>query len=163
MSGAAKTGFDIQRASASDPAAAALIRRHLDQMAAQSPEESCHALDGSGLDAPDVAFFLLRKDGKAIAMGALKTLQNDGRELKSMHTASEARGTGAGKAMLEFLLDHARAEGARAIYLETGSTSDFDPARKLYEGYGFVECDPFEGYTFDPWSLFMRLDLDRAA
>ncbi|AXT34847.1 GNAT family N-acetyltransferase [Phaeobacter sp. LSS9] len=152
----------ITRASPAEPEARSLIRRHLDQMAAQSPEESCHALDGSGLDAPDVAFFLLRREGTAIAMGALKTLSGGGRELKSMHTVAEARGSGAGRQMLEFLLHRARAEQATAIYLETGSTPDFLAARRLYESYGFVECPPFEGYTEDPWSLFMRLDLPAA-
>lgn len=162
MNRAVATGFDIAPASPADPEAAALIRRHLDQMAAQSPADSCHALDGNGLDAPDVAFFLLRQNGKAIAMGALKQLSGGAKELKSMHTVAEARGTGAGRAMLDFLLATAGAEAATAIYLETGSTDDFAPARKLYEAYGFVECDPFEGYEPDPWSLFMRLDLAAA-
>ncbi|MFV1599601.1 MULTISPECIES: GNAT family N-acetyltransferase [unclassified Phaeobacter] len=157
------TDIAITRASASEPEAQALIKRHLAQMAAQSPAESCHALDGSGLDAADVAFFLLRRDGRAIAMGALKSLRDGGCELKSMHTLAEARGSGAGRQMLEFLLDRARSDGASAVYLETGSTEDFTPAKRLYESYGFVECPPFGDYSKDPWSLFMRLDLRAAA
>lgn len=146
----------------SDPDAAILIRRHLDQMAAQSPEESCHALDGSGLEGPDVQFFLLRRDGQAIGMGALKRLADNTRELKSMHTLSEARGSGAGRAILEHLLKLARQENASGIYLETGSTPEFLPARKLYESYGFSECPPFGDYSEDPWSVFMHLDLQAA-
>ncbi|MCE8544951.1 GNAT family N-acetyltransferase [Ruegeria pomeroyi] len=155
--------FTIERVSPSAPEAAALIARHVALMASQSPEESCHVLDGSGLDSPDVAFFLLRQAGPAIGMGALKTLSGGALELKSMHTLVEARGTGAGRAMLEFLLDHARNQGASGIYLETGSTDDFLPARRLYETYGFAECGPFEGYAEDPWSTFMTLDLRGAA
>ncbi|MCE8537679.1 GNAT family N-acetyltransferase [Ruegeria pomeroyi] len=155
--------FTIERASPSAPEAAALIARHVALMASQSPEESCHVLDGSGLDSPDVAFFLLRQAGPAIGMGALKTLSGGALELKSMHTLVEARGTGAGRAMLEFLLDHARKQGASGVYLETGSTDDFLPARRLYETYGFAECGPFEGYAEDPWSTFMTLDLRGAA
>ena len=155
--------FTIERASPSAPEAAALIARHVALMASQSPEESCHVLDGSGLDSPDVAFFLLRQAGPAIGMGALKTLSGGALELKSMHTLVEARGTGAGRAMLEFLLDHARNQGASGVYLETGSTDDFLPARRLYETYGFAECGPFEGYAEDPWSTFMTLDLRGAA
>ncbi|MFW8594411.1 GNAT family N-acetyltransferase [Cribrihabitans neustonicus] len=158
-----RTGFTITRESPAAPEAVALIRRHLDQMASQSPAESCHALDGCGLEAPEVAFFLLRQGGPAIAMGALKTLQCGACELKSMHTVAEARGSGAGRAMLEFLLRHARNTGASGIYLETGSTADFLPARTLYEAYGFAECPPFEGYTEDPWSVFMHLPLRGAA
>ncbi|KIC20034.1 GNAT family N-acetyltransferase [Leisingera sp. ANG-Vp] len=153
------SGFEISPASPSDPEAAALIRRHLSQMASQSPEESCHALDGSGLEGPEVQFFLLRQAGRAIAMGALKALSGGARELKSMHTAAEARGSGAGRAMLEFLLSLAREEGAAGIYLETGSTDDFLASRNLYRSLGFAECGPFEGYGEDPWSVFMHLDL----
>lgn len=151
--------FQISPASPNDREAELLIRRHLDQMASQSPEESCHALDGSGLDNPSVAFFLLRREGMALGMGALKRLAEDAFELKSMHTLAEARGSGAGRAMLEYLLDLARGENAAGIYLETGSTQDFQPARKLYESYGFTECGPFGDYAEDPWSTFMHLDL----
>lgn len=155
--------FQIAPGRPGDPEAVHLIRRHLQEMAAQSPAESCHAMDESGLNSPAVAFFLLRHGDAAVAMGALKRLEEDAFELKSMHTLAEARGTGAGRAMLEYLLDLARHDGARQIYLETGSTADFLPARKLYETYGFVECGPFAGYAEDPWSIFMRLDLRAAA
>ncbi|WP_264212505.1 GNAT family N-acetyltransferase [Leisingera thetidis] len=151
--------FEISPASPAGPEAAALIRRHLSQMAAQSPKDSCHALDSSGLEGPDVQFFLLRQGGTAIAMGALKTLGDGTCELKSMHTAAEARGSGAGRAMLEFLLGLARSAHAAGIYLETGSTDDFLPSRKLYESFGFAECPPFADYAEDPWSIFMHLDL----
>lgn len=163
MTATASAAFDITAARPSDPEATALIRRHLAQMAAQSPEESCHAMDISGLERPEVKFFLLRRDGQALAMGALKDLGDGARELKSMHTLAEARGSGAGRAMLEFLLDLARSEQAAAVYLETGSTDDFLPSRRLYESFGFASCPPFADYAEDPWSVFMRLDLRAAA
>ncbi|UWQ57816.1 GNAT family N-acetyltransferase [Leisingera caerulea] len=157
------TGIEISRASPAEPEAAAMIRRHLSQMTAQSPEESCHALDSSGLEGPGVQFFLARKGGKAIAMGALKFLGGGARELKSMHTLAEARGSGAGRAMLDYLLTLARRENATGIYLETGSTDDYLPSRRLYESFGFVQCGPFADYGEDPWSVFMHLDLRAAA
>ncbi|UWQ62006.1 GNAT family N-acetyltransferase [Leisingera caerulea] len=157
------SGIEISRASPAEPDAAAMIRRHLSQMAAQSPEESCHALDSSGLEGPEVQFFLARKGGKAIAMGALKSLDGGARELKSMHTLAEARGSGAGRAMLDYLLTLARRENATGIYLETGSTDDYLPSRRLYESFGFVQCGPFADYGEDPWSVFMHLDLRAAA
>lgn len=155
--------FDIRRADPTEPDAKSLIERHVVLMASQSPEDSCHVLDGEGLDSPDVAFFLLRRESSVLAMGALKTLGGGALELKSMHTVAQARGTGAGRAMLEHLLAFARSQGATDIYLETGSTEDFTAARSLYEGYGFAECPPFEGYEEDPWSIFMHLALRGAA
>ncbi len=151
--------FEINPENPAGPEASALIRRHLSQMAAQSPEESCHALDTSGLEGPEVQFFLLRRDGNPVAMGALKLLDGGARELKSMHTVSEARGSGAGRAMLAFLLKLSRKEGATGIFLETGSTDDFLPSRRLYESFGFKQCSAFADYTKDPWSVFMHLDL----
>lgn len=154
--------FEIRRSSPAAPEAAALIQRHLAQMASQSPEESCHALDGSGLEGPEVQFFLLCRDGAAVAMGALKQLDAATRELKSMHTAAEARGSGAGRAMLTHLLQLAREEGARDVYLETGSTDDFLPSRSLYASLGFKPCAAFGSYAPDPWSVFMHLDLQQS-
>lgn len=155
--------FTIALAPAGDPDAAQLIQRHLTLMASQSPEESCHPMDQDGLDSDGSRLFLLRRDGVAIAMGALKALGDGALELKSMHTVAEARGSGAGRAMLEHLLGMARSEKAAGIYLETGSTEGFLPARKLYERYGFIECTPFADYVLDPWSTFMHLDLTNAA
>lgn len=153
------SGFEIRLAPAGDPDAAQLIRRHLAQMALQSPAESCHAEGQTDLDAPGARLFLLQRDGVAIAMGALKTLGDGALELKSMHTASEARGSGAGRAMLEHLLTLARAEAATGVYLETGSNDEFIASRRLYASLGFVECPPFSDYETDPWSTFMHLDL----
>lgn len=154
--------FLIARANPTDTDAAELIGRHLAQMAAQSPEESCHAMDGAGLSEPGVEFYILRRDDLAIAMGALKPLSGGDWELKSMHTAAEARGSGAGRAMLDYLLGRARAHEATAIYLETGSTAEFEASRSLYESCGFVRCPPFGTYQEDPWSMYMRLDLRKA-
>ena len=151
--------FTIALAPSGDADAAQMIRRHLAQMASQSPAESCHAQGQSELDAPDARLYLLRRDGVAIAMGALKALDGGALELKSMHTVSEARGSGAGRAMLEHLLTLARDEAATGVYLETGSADEFRPSRQLYASLGFVLCAPFSTYTEDPLSAFMHLDM----
>ncbi|KCV81942.1 acetyltransferase [Actibacterium atlanticum] len=155
--------FTIRAARPTEPDAQALIARHLGQMADQSPEESCHALDSSGLETPGVDFFLLELEGDVMGMGALAKLGSGAVELKSMHTKSEVRGSGAGRAMLAHLLDLARSKGASAVFLETGSTDDFLPARRLYESVGFRICGPFGDYGPDPWSVFMQLDLGPSA
>ena len=61
--------------------------------------------------------------------------------------------------MLEHLVAQARAQGSRSLWLETGSSPAFAPAQRLYESAGFVRCGPFEGYTNDPFSVFMTLAL----
>lgn len=157
------SGFEISLAPPGDPDAARLIQRHLALMASQSPAESCHAQGQSDLEMPGARLFLLREGETAIAMGALKGLPDGALELKSMHTVSEARGSGAGRAMLEHLLTLARDETATGVFLETGSTDDFVPSRQLYASLGFIECPAFSDYAEDPWSVFMHLDLRSAA
>lgn len=156
------SGFTISLSPAGDPDAAGLIQRHLALMASQSPEESCHAQGQSDLEVLGARLFLLRCGKTAISMGALKSLSDGALELKSMHTVAEARGSGAGRAMLQHLLTVAHDEGASGVFLETGATDDFIPSRRLYASLGFVECPPFSDYELDPWSTFMHLDLSSA-
>jgi putative acetyltransferase len=53
----------------------------------------------------------------------------------------------------------ARSRGYTQLYLETGTTAGFAPARALYERHGFAICGPFADYAEDPYSVFMCLDL----
>jgi putative acetyltransferase len=49
------------------------------------------------------------------------------------------------------------------LSLETGSQAGFEPARKLYERFGFEYCGSFGSYKADPNSAFMQLRLSGAA
>jgi putative acetyltransferase len=48
------------------------------------------------------------------------------------------------------------------LSLETGSMPAFEPARSLYESFGFTYCGPFGDYTDDPNSVFLTRTLERA-
>jgi putative acetyltransferase len=134
------------------------LARHFDLMRAQTPPESCHVLPVEGLKAPDVTLFALREAGELLAVGALTVTGRCG-ELKSMHTAEEARGRGVGKALVDVLTAHARALGLEKLELETGSGPEHAAARRLYERTGFSECLPFGSYKADPLSHFMSVVL----
>ncbi len=70
-----------------------------------------------------------------------------------MFVRPESRGTGIGKAILQFLEDEARATGFRELRLETG---DRQPeAIALYARAGYQPCSPFGNYPDDPFSVFM--------
>ena len=105
----------------------ALLERHLAFARSHSPPEDTHALDIDGLLDPSVTFFSLRVDGELLAVGALKKLDEDNAEVKSMHTAEAARGRGIGRAMLDHLLSVAREDGRSRVSLETGSMAAFGP------------------------------------
>ncbi len=132
-----------------------LLQRHLDLMHASSPPESVHALDPAALDTPDVAFFTLREADLVLGMGAIKRIDGNHAEIKSMHVVAEARGRGLARVMLDHLLLQAAKLGYRQLSLETGVEPVFAPARALYERAGFDYCGPFEGYVLDPNSVFM--------
>lgn len=138
----------------------ALIARHLAFTTATSPPEDMHALGIDGLLDPAVALFSARRDGQVLAVGAIKHLDARHAELKSMHTAVEARGRGIGRAVLDHLLGVARDRGYTRVSLETGSMAEFAPARALYERAGFEECGPFADYVLSPHSTFLTLALD---
>jgi putative acetyltransferase len=138
-----------------------LIARHLRFTAAASPPEFAFALDHAGLVEPGVTLFALRQDGdgELLAVGALKHLDDTHAELKSMHTAQEARGRGLGRRMLHHLIATAAGRGYRRLSLETGTTDEFLAARRLYEAAGFTTCPPFADYRASEWNTFMTLGL----
>lgn len=137
----------------------ALLDRHLAFCNLHSPPEDVHALDIEGLLAPAVTFFSFRTGGRPLAVGALKELDGAHAELKSMHTAEDARGRGIGMAMLKHLITTGRERRYRRLSLETGSMEAFAPARSLYARAGFVFCEPFADYRASPNSMFMTLVL----
>jgi putative acetyltransferase len=132
-----------------------LFERHTVDMHADTPPESIHMMDKGALAAPGIRFFVLRDAGQPLAMGAFKRIDATHAEIKSMHVLAEARGKGLSKVMLDHLVAAAVSDGIRRLSLETGAQAMFLPARALYERAGFAECQPFEGYTLDPNSVFM--------
>ena len=136
-----------------------LLQQHLTEMGSQSPAESVHALDVTGLRGPDVTFWSAWSGDRLAGCGALKQLDAGHAEIKSMRTADDFRGQGIGTVVLAHLLDAARGRGYSRVSLETGSNEPFAPARRLYARHGFVECEPFADYVLDPWSVFMTLEL----
>lgn len=149
----------IATADFDDPAVLALIDLHLAGMRGHSPPESVHALDRSGLTAPDVRLFVLHEDGSPVGMAALRRLDDDVCEIKSMRTRPDHLGKGVGRALLEHLIAEARALGACRISLETGSGPAFDPALSLYRNRGFRDGPAFGGYTSTEFNQFLHLDL----
>jgi putative acetyltransferase len=137
-----------------------LLRLHASGMLANSPAESCHFLDLSGLQAADVSFWSAWEGEDLLGMGALKQLDATHGEVKSMRTVPAHLGKGVGAAVLEHILAVARARGLTRLSLETGTSVAFEPAHRLYARYGFVPCPAFGGYPKnDPNSRFLTLAL----
>ncbi len=141
------------------PEIAALLEAHLGLMRATSPPESVHALDLDALRVPEVTFWAVWEDGSLLGCGALREIDAGHGEIKSMHTAEAARGKGVARGLVQHILDEARRRAYRRLSLETGSPEAFLPARELYAGFGFQTCRPFGDYAYDPFSVYMTLEL----
>lgn len=137
----------------------ALIARHLSGMHEHSPPESVHALGVEKLKDPAVTFWSAWIGGELAGCGALKRLDAERGEIKSMRVADKFLGRGVGRAILEHIVAEAQKCGLRSLWLETGSAEAFRPALALYASTGFKRCGPFEGYTDDPFSVFMTRTL----
>lgn len=140
-----------------------LLERHLAFALSTSPPEHSFALDADGLLDPAITFYSFRADGELLGVGAIRQLDPAHGEIKSMHTAQRARGRGVGRAMLSHLLVVARSRGYRRVSLETGTMTEFAPARALYSSAGFVACGPFGGYRPSEDNCFMTLVLEPPA
>ena len=87
---------------------------------------------------PRHAYFVVERDGVVLGGGGIAPLaggDGDTCELRKMYFLADARGIGAGTAMMARCLDAARAAGFRRCYLET--LSGMDAAMRLYERSGF--------------------------
>jgi putative acetyltransferase len=128
------------------PEVRAVLERHLTFCLTETPPEHSFALDVDGLLDPQVTFVSYRDGAAVLGVAAIKELDAEQVEIKSMHTTAEARGRGVGRALLGHLLEVARERGYRRVLLETGTTPGFAAARALYESAGFTPTGPFGGY-----------------
>lgn len=98
--------------------------------------------------APRSAYFVLETGGQVIGGGGVAPLEGGGEdtcELRKMYFLPQARGLGAGRAMLDRCLEAARGFGFRQCYLET--LSGMDAAQRLYRAAGFERIPAPMGST----------------
>ncbi len=94
-------------------------------------------------------WFAIAEDGDGWAIGCIGlTDEGDGLfELHRLYVLAEQRKSGAGSALVGWVLETARERGARKVILY--SDTHFRDAHRLYERFGFVQ-KKFR-YAPDPW------------
>ena len=138
----------------------ALLELHFAEMNAGSPPSACHVMTGDALADPAIRFLTLRDaDGTLLGCGALRLLDGEHGEIKSMRTAPSALGRGVGTVMLARLVEAARAAGLTRLSLETGNSPLFAAANRLYRREGFVPCGPFAGYRPSDFTSFYTREI----
>ena len=137
----------------------ALLGEHLEGMTSHSPPESIHALDLNALSAKDITFWTAWDGESLLGCGALKELDPEHGEIKSMRTSDEHLGKGVATAILRHIMGESRKRLYKRLSLETGSGAAFESAHALYKKFGFDYCGPFGDYRADSFSRCMTLEL----
>ena len=120
------------------------------------PPESRHAFSVEKLMRESVAFFVASYDEQLAACGGVKLFADYG-EVKRMYVRLAFRGKGLGKAILNHLAEHARANDIRRLRLETGIYQV--EAIGLYDGWGFERRGPFGDYKDDPNTIYFEKEI----
>ena len=141
------------------PEIAALLKSHLEHAQVLSPPGTVNALDIDGLRVPEVTFWTVWDRHLLLGCGALKELDPEFAEIKSMHTAREHRGKGVAELLVRHILGVARERQYQRVSLETGTHAEFHAAHRLYKRFGFDYCDAFGDYMITEHNVCMTLEL----
>ena len=137
-----------------------LLKKHFIELRAASPEGSAHVLDIPGLKIPSIKFWSLWENDKLMGCGALKFLDKDHGEFKSIRVHNDYRNRGNGIKVIKHLIKEAKKLNIKRISIETGAGKFFEPARKLFQKCDFKPCEPFAHYKKDINSLYLTKLID---
>ena len=132
-----------------------LLTKHFVELRAASPEGSAHVLDIPGLKIPSIKFWSLWKTEKLFGCGALKFLDKNHGEFKSIRVHDDFRNQGNGVKVINHLIEEAKKLDIKRLSIETGAGDFFKPARKLFENCKFEPCKPFAHYKVDINSIYL--------
>ena len=132
-----------------------LLTKHFIELRAASPEGSAHVLDIPGLKVNSIKFWSLWEKENLMGCGALKFLDNEHGEFKSIRVHDKYRKQGNGIKIMQHLIDEAKKLKIRRLSIETGAGKFFAPARKLFKMCDFKPCEPFAHYKKDKNSIYL--------
>ena len=132
-----------------------LLIEHFIELRAASPKGSAHVLDIPGLKVPSIKFWSFWKNEKLFGCGALKFLDKEHGEFKSIRVHDDYRQKGNGIKIINLLTEEAKKLNVKKISIETGAGKFFEPARKLFKKCNFRPCKPFAHYKEDINSIYL--------
>ena len=132
-----------------------LLTKHFIELRAASPEGSAHVLDIPGLKVPSIKFWSLWQNDKLMGCGALKFLDKEHGEFKSIRIHDDFRCKGNGVNVTNHLINEAKKLNIKRLSIETGASDFFISARKLFKNCGFEICGPFAHYKEDINSVYL--------
>ena len=139
-----------------------LLIKHFIELKTVSPEGSAHVLDIPGLKVTSIKFWSLWQDSMLMGCGALKFLDKQHGEFKSIRIHDNFRKQGNGINVISHLINEAKTLDVKRLSIETGAGNFFKPARKLFKQCGFEPCEPFAHYKKDINSVYLTKILDNS-
>ncbi len=139
-----------------------LLTKHFVELRNVSPEGSTHVLDIPGLMIPSIKFWSLWQDDNLMGCGALKFLDKDHGEFKSIRVHNHFRKKDNGIKLINHLIKEAKKLKIKRLSVETGAGDFFTPAKKLFNSCGFKPCPPFAHYKEDINSLYLTKLIDNS-
>ena len=136
-----------------------LLEKHFIELKAASPKGSVHVLDIPGLKDPSIKFWSLWQNDDLIGCGALKFLNRQHGEFKSIRIHDKFRNKGFGIKVINHLINEAKKLNITKLSIETGAGDFFISARKLFKNCGFETCEPFAHYKEDINSVYLTKNL----
>lgn len=142
--------IDIRLADPAAPELSQLLIAPNCLCAAETPDATDPAHDPQILRDQGLQFWAAYHEERAVACGALQTLDDDAAEIKSVYVAADMRGRGLARQVMQHLSEEAAAAGIGTLSLELGASDcpNHGTARRLYEALGYREtasCDPEVG------------------
>ena len=132
-----------------------LLIKHFVELREASPEGSAHVLDIPGLKTSSIKFWSLWENDMLLGCGALKFLNKDHGEFKSIRVHDNFRNKGNGIKIINHLIGEALKLKIKRLSIETGAGKFFEPARKLFKNCNFEPCEPFAHYKKDKNSIYL--------
>jgi GNAT superfamily N-acetyltransferase len=143
--------MEVRRTAGDDPDAVAFVAAMVDEVGQMyEPGLSRSRTTPADFCPPGAGFLLLLgQDGRPVAGGGIKRLDDRACEIKRMYVVPQARGRGVGRELLAALESFARDLGYAVVRLDTGAKQPH--AQRMYERAGYV---PVPDYNGNPYAAF---------
>ena len=137
-----------------------LLNKHFVELRSVSPTGSTHVLDIAGLKDQTIKFWSFWNNNDLIGCGALKLLDKNHGEFKSIRVSDKFKKKRNGEKIINHLIEKSKKLQIKKISIETGTGNFFESARKLFNTTGFVPCSPFAHYKEDSNSCYYTKNID---
>lgn len=100
-------------------------------------------------------FYCATDKENVVGTVALKKIDDYTAELKALYLDEDYRGQGIGSSLIRIVIGEAKIRGYKCIVLD--SMKQYEDARRLYEKFGFEDCERYNDNTYA--DVFMKLEL----